>query len=73
MGALFEHELQLRSSSPQRIVIDYSSPNIAKERPPGETSEMASYINGFLHSKEKSGPTTVNSGAGEVDGRFFDG
>eukprot|EP00438_Fugacium_kawagutii_P002651 Skav201702 [mRNA] locus=scaffold641:999268:1000459:- [translate_table: standard] len=32
MGTLFEHELQLRSSSPQRIVIDYSSPNIAKER-----------------------------------------
>ena len=30
MGELFEHELQLRTSSPQRIVIDYSSPNIAK-------------------------------------------
>ena len=30
IGQLFEHELQLSSSTPQRIVIDYSSPNIAK-------------------------------------------
>lgn len=47
MGALFEHELQLRSSSPQRIVIDYSSPNIAKEH--GERHRVP----GFLHRKNR--------------------
>lgn len=52
IGKQFQTELQFRSESPKRIVIDYSSPNIAKELQEGVVGSGWCSILGSLSQLE---------------------